>query len=169
MRHLALLLPALLVACATSHEHTGFHFQGSAGFAAIGDEGIGGTVSAAGGAAVQPNLILGAQVWGSGVGVIIEETEQYGFGPMLKYYFMPANVYVSATPSFVWATRSGLFDEGREEWGFGLRAAIGKEWFVSEGWGLGIGGVFDVTTATFEDDDRSTAMGGAVVFSASFD
>jgi hypothetical protein len=170
MRRLAFLALAFLAACATPHisEHTGFHLHGAAGPATIVGEGIGGSVSASAGVSVAPNLIVGAEAWGIGAGSGISDAEIYGFGPMLKYYFMPVNVYLAATPSFTRASSQTIFGDpvGEDEWGFGLRAAIGKEWFVSERWGLGFGGVFDVVTNRLGDDE--TVMGGALVFSASF-
>lgn len=170
MSRLALVLPALLsAACASPHitAHRGIHLQGSVGPTGIFGEGVGGTVSVAAGYAVGPNLILGAQGWESSVTALLADSRVYGIGPMLEYYLEPSNAYVSATPCLTRLSSRLLDRYGSETgWAPGLRAAAGKEWFVSQRWGLGIGGVVDVISDRLRSDH--TAVGVAVVFSASF-
>jgi hypothetical protein len=199
MRRLLVLVPALLsAACASVHQqsHTGFHFEGTVGIvgsssssdlhqSGYGDhmDGTGVEYSAAAGGAVIPNLIIAGQFWGVGVpdphisgvdGSATATNASYtvvGVGPMVKYYFMPANFYLSATPSFTRVAFTDQYDHtGTTEWGFGLRAAVGKEWYIAERWGMGIAGVLH--TASNDEGGGVPAhwstLGGGVLFTASF-
>ncbi len=184
----------LATGCATGRAaHTGFHFHGDLGIAgstsetsSFGDSaeisGGGAGFSLAAGGAVVPNLILGGELWGVSVnepevsdrlgsGTLRDVTYSvYGFGPRVTWYLMPVNLYFSVTPSI---TQLSLdydeFDETSEtDWGLGLRAAVGKEWFVSDRWGLGVAGVLHVSSNEDDADYRWRTWGGGVVFSASF-
>jgi len=63
-----------------------------------------------------------------------------GFGPGLAYYFQPINLYLSATVGF-----SKVDAEDKDtnlqfastKWGFGFSTLLGKEFWVSDNWGLG--------------------------------
>lgn len=154
--------PAAEAAPAASLEerHRGFfvRIDGGAGFlsAATSAEGAEASVSGASGAfgiamggAILENLVLAADLWGSvafgpkatiagvprpgGAGLSL-----IGFGVNLTYYLMPANVYASLTPS---VTGVGLVAGGvglSSRSGFGAKVGIGKEWWVSNRWGLGV-------------------------------
>lgn len=198
MRSFVITAAALLAAgCATSRhiaDHTGVHFHADLGpgwtssqasDAGVSREfnGVGGVASASIGGAIVPNLILGGEIWGTGA--VDPHYSEYGleeirdgisynvagYGARLTYYVMPANVYFSATPSI---TRLSLYDPFSDttdysEWGFGLRAALGKEWFVSPRWGLGVAGVIHFSTNEGGPDGPSwRTWGGGVAFSASF-
>lgn len=195
MRRLAFLAPALLAtACATVHqtEHAGFHFQADVGIGGSRSSASGGGTDvrySGGGAlysvglggAVAPNLIIGGQLWGSTVADVrltVDGQSQtlqdvtydaYGIGPMVKYYFMPINFYVAATPSVVQLSLRN--DQGSDEtdWGPGLRLAAGKEWYVSPQWGLGLAGVLHLASNKHQGSPTWSTVGGGVVFSASFD
>jgi hypothetical protein len=172
MSRLSLLLPALLsAACASTHltAHTGIHLNGAIGPAVLQAEGAGVAGSITAGAAITPNLILGVHAWDTAVTALLSDSQVFGIGPTAKYYFMPANVYLAATPAVTRLSRTllgSLHDES--EWGPGLSVAVGKEWFVSRRWGLGVAGVLDVSSNGFGGGDRSTRAGAAVLFSASF-
>ncbi len=172
MSRLSLLLSVVLSsACASAHlaEHTGLHLRATVGPAVVSEEGAGVTGSLAAGVAVAPNLIVGVHAWDTAVTALINDAEIYGLGPTVEYYFMPANVYLAATPAFTRMSTSLLDQLHRESrWGPGFRAAAGKEWFVSQRWGLGVAGLLDVSSNGFESGERSTRLSGAVVFSASF-
>jgi hypothetical protein len=70
----------------------------------------------------------------------------YGGGPGLAYYFMPYNTYISGTLLFtrlVWSEddlgeENSDEDNVQSEPGVGLSLAVGKEWWVSSNWGLGV-------------------------------
>lgn len=92
-----------------------------------------------------------------------------GWGAGAAYYFMPANAYASVTLA---ASRLTLDAGDREsvesDWGIGASLVGGKEWWVSDSWGLGVaahvyfGGVPD-------GGQIVTAAAGALVLSATYD
>ncbi len=195
MRRLALIASALVAtACATVHqtEHAGLHFQGDIGAggsqSTASQSGIdakysgpAGLFSVALGGAVAPNLILGGQLWASSVADVRftleghSETltdvtyDVYGFGAMLKYYFMPANVYIAATPSVAQLSLHNDQSSDETKWGPALRLAVGKEWYVSRHWGLGLAGVLHLASNKPEGGGPTwSTVGGGVVFSASY-
>ena len=55
-------------------------------------------------------------------------------------------------------------------WGFGLRAALGKEWWVSDHWGLGIAGHVSLTVNQDSGTNPPTwtGLGATVAFSATY-
>jgi hypothetical protein len=198
VRRLLLLAPAVLTAaCATvqPQDHRGLHFSADLGVAGSSSEatlngvsdkysGTGAGYAVAVGGAVAPNLIIGGQVFGTSV-ASPEETVSgggsgtlsnvtYGFtavGPMIKYYFMPINLYVAATPAIGRISLSDDTGSANTKWGPALRLAVGKEWYVAPQWGLGVSGILgfgsnevDVggATATYK------TVNGGVVFSVSF-
>lgn len=199
MRSFVIAAAAVLATgCATGHhvqEHVGVHFHGDLGFAGststareAGQEswyrGPGAAFSVAVGGAVVPNFIIGGELWAVGVSeprfqdwdgvryTIIDATySTYGMGPRLTYYLMPSNTYFSLTPSITRLALSDDYSDYSEEsrWGYGLRAAIGQEWFVSPRWGLGVAGVLHLSSNEGTADGPTwRTWGGGVVFSASF-
>ncbi len=135
--------------------NSGVGFMGSSGtakdFPDVKMSGAAGAFSAAVGGAVVPNLILGGMIWDVLVlapdvevnGTSTSSTDAalglFGVGFNVTYYFMPANIYVSATPSV------GVLSAARDadttydtKAGFALRLAAGKEWWISGNWGLGV-------------------------------
>ncbi|MCP4675176.1 MAG: outer membrane beta-barrel protein [Deltaproteobacteria bacterium] len=73
------------------------------------------------------------------------ETTTYGFltGIGMGHYFMPANLYVSgafgATLNNFAVSDDGI-DFDTDNIGLGFTVMAGKEWWVSDGWGVGVGG-----------------------------
>lgn len=196
MRSFVVAAAAVLMStgCATGYtpRHEGVHLHADVGFvgsqstssngeAKLSGPGVG--FSFAVGGAVAPNVILGADLWMSTVpdpkltdtytGESLTATDtQYnvvGFGPQLKYYITPVNLYFSATPSLTRMTFADTeSDSGyHTNMGFGFRGAFGKEWIAGPSWGMGLAGV--VQFATNEDDDgfKWSTLGYGVVFSAS--
>jgi hypothetical protein len=92
-----------------------------------------------------------------------------GIGPQYTVYSQQ-NVYLSLTPSLtkVIENAAGLATE--TDWGFGLRAAVGKEWWVSRNWGLGIAGQFTVSANRDSGTGTPTwtTWGASVAFSATY-
>ncbi len=73
-----------------------------------------------------------------------------GFG--FCYYIMPANFYLSAGVSFplcIIEDNTGKYGSKR---GTGFNYAIGKEWWVSDNWGLGIAFTGSIFKTTDSDD-----------------
>lgn len=179
------------------HAHDGFylnlHLGG--GFTSIsssyaGDKYTfsGGSVSfgfAAGGV-IAPNLILFGTFYlntiqdptftrdgidqGSGGGTT---ANLFGLGIGVAYYLMPVNVYFSAALSASWLelddsnSNDTLFQTNT---GVGFQGMVGKEWWITQDWGIGVAG--ELTLATMKDSDYSDARwnGGSfsIVFSATY-
>jgi hypothetical protein len=157
----AAVLATAGVARAQEHTHDGFFLQFDLGGgylrSKIDDtvlnaklDGGGGEFAVAVGYNFAPGLILAGQLWGIGVAdpslelngqrVNTDDTTLAlsGVGVALTYYLKPYNVYFQATPSVTTlrAERDGA-DIGTNT-GFGVRLAVGKEWWVSDSWGLGL-------------------------------
>ena len=64
-------------------------------------------------------------------------------GAGVTYYFMPVNIFISSTigaGNFTIATGG---NDTKTEKGFGLYLKTGKEWWVSDKWGLGVSMAFN--------------------------
>lgn len=190
--HLAAI--ALLASgCATQHikSHEGLNLHLDLGVAGaqssttfegssqkVSGTGVG--FSAAMGGAVAPNLVLGLEAWVTSVGnpkVSMDGASAtlgddwrynvYGVGPRLTWYAMPYDVYLSVTPSLAQMSISTDGASADTDLGFGVRAALGKEWFVEYSSGLGLAGVVHYSR---NGDGGSTwsTFGGGVVCSFTF-
>ena len=149
-------------ASADQNRHTGFHVRGELGLATMGASAsaqgsrveIGGLSTIASilvGGAVVENLIIAGELWtmrafaphwrsnGAPIGGDITATWS-GIGANVTYYLVPANVFVSVTPSVgVFALEDGRDRTGaRTKHGFSGRMAIGKEWWVASHLGIGV-------------------------------
>lgn len=184
----ATCLPAVR-AEAQANTHDGFFLQMDLGFGGMASKqdsgsseleasGGAGEFSIALGGAIRENLILAGQAWA----VAVDEPEievngrdfgtsdatltLSGFGLNVTYY-LPSNFYFSATPSLTTLTVESDGDESETDTGFGLRLAVGKEWWVSDNWGLGLNGQAILSSNDDEGDTWSTAWVG-IAFSATF-
>jgi hypothetical protein len=103
------------------------------------------------------------------------------FGVGVSYYFMPINVYVTGVVGPSWLSLSpddGDEDEGiSTDVGVGFNLDVGKEWWVSDNWGLGVAGRFWLTTLEHDSDLVAgvgvsavdyTFLGFGVSFSATY-
>ncbi len=128
---------------------------------------IGGTVS--------PNLII----FGESGGVIItnpsvksfdQEIENPGdvtvliggVGPGITYYFMPSNIYLSATILAHIANISVQGATQKSDIGFGFNFMAGKEWWAGEQWGVGVSLYFRYGSQTDKDLTDLTISGYSV-------
>lgn len=113
--------------------------------------------------ALDPKITVGSQSFGTrdlSVGVL-------GFGPGIAYYFMPINVYVSGTLLAARAIIQTPDGSANSDFGLGARLGVGKEWWVSKSWGLGIAGT--ATFASMDDlDDKLSSTAYALLFTATF-
>src|SRR5262249_54018874 len=149
------------VADSTVHRHLGLflHFDLGAGYvrswaSSSGEVSISGPavpVGIAVGGAVSENWILAGEVWGTlapnpkvsfgGSSSSADDTtmslEAFGLG--LTHYFMPANVYLAFTPAVTLLSFRSGSSTSSTNYGFGAKLATGKEWWVSDHWGLGLG------------------------------
>lgn len=167
-------------------EHDGFFLRFQVGPGALDASrssvsvgGVSGTAGFAVGGTIARNLILYGEfthqtaadptleVGGVSQRVDGSSISLSGFGPGLAYYIMPANLYLSAT-----ALLSTVeIREGRAslstDMGFGGRFSIGKEWWVSRDWGLGVALVGTLASVPIEGASTSLSVKGlSLAFSA---
>jgi hypothetical protein len=95
------------------------------------------------------------------------------FAAALTYYFMPANIYLTGAVGFSWVRESyrGNDDGSSTDAGLGINLDVGKEFWVGDDWGLGIGSRFWWTVLKDDEGSQETDMsmiGGAVLFSATY-
>jgi hypothetical protein len=146
----------------------------SVGSTTVTISGFSGVAGLAIGAAVSENLILAAHIidavslnpsvsldGGPSQSTSNTSVVFWGIGPELTYYFEPANVYLSLTGAVTRmsfsAGSSGSSQTASTDWGFGGRAAVGKEWWVSDHWGLGMAG-----QVSFSSNPDPAANGSSV-------
>jgi hypothetical protein len=175
------------------HAHEGFFLQLDLGGGYLRSEfdepgadvkldGGAGEFSIALGYNVVPNFVVGGQLWGATIGDADVEVNGAtvtgdttvtlsGIGVNLTYYFMPINVYVQATPSLTVLSGERNNVDLETDAGFGLRVALGKEWWVSDSWAIGL----NVQAAFSSNDDDGPPSGSwgsqwyGVAFSATYD
>jgi hypothetical protein len=190
--------PAAPAAPKGFHTHDGFFLQMDLGLGALSSKsgtftvplvgtgelkfsGTAGEFSLALGGALTPNFILAGHFWGMTVtspdvefagqtGSATDTTQTLsGVGLNLTYYFMPLNVYVSATPSIGMLSLESDGSSYETKNGFALRLAVGKEWWVSDNWGLGLN--LQYAYAGNDDKDGVTSWKSnwfGVAFSATY-
>jgi hypothetical protein len=92
-------------------------------------------------------------------------------GPAVGYYFMPINVYVTGAIGFAGIVVS---EDGNDtpltvSSGFGLNVDVGKEWWVSDNWGLGAVARLAYSTGGDKDNEYDVSSYAlALLFSATF-
>lgn len=159
--------------------------KASEGGATLKISGSGATLGLAVGGAVSENFIVGGHVWEiiasspeveasagglSASGTADGTSALVGYGLLLNWYFMPSNAYLALTPSLTRLVAENDGSTGRSEWGVGLRAAVGKEWWVSNSWGLGLA----ASLAVSSNEDAGpgaptfTSTGFGLTFSATY-
>jgi len=91
-----------------------------------------------------------------------------GFGLGLAYYIMPANVYLSAALAAMSFSMSDDYGKtlAASNTGLGFQGMIGKEWWVSSEWGLGVAG--ELVFASMKDRDDNSLTWSATSFSLLF-
>ena len=98
------------------------------------------------------------------------------FGLGLTYYFMPVNLYITAALGAGGLTTDIDGDDEptrATDAGFGFNFDVGKEWWVSDNWGLGLAGRFVLVNGTSTDDDTDAKtdfgmVAFALLFSATY-
>jgi hypothetical protein len=139
------------------------------------------------GGAISENLILFGEVVGTGAdepsitasGTTTTPTGQnvnlVGFGPGLAYY-LGDNFYVSGTVAFsrIVFNNSDGDKLGETKLGPGVSLALGKEWWVSDNWALGMAlnvhaaRMKDQTAPSGEETPTWNGLGLGLMFSATF-
>jgi len=89
-------------------------------------------------------------------------------GAGLTYYFMPVNIYLSGSIGMGQLTGSGDVT-GESDSGPAAMVSVGKEWWVSGRWGLGLAGVLGFVSLPESDaTDNWKGWNLALMFSATF-
>jgi len=176
-RHVGLFLrPDLGVGFMSTAQPTG---TASGNITMSGPAGVFGFII---GGAVAENIILGAHFYDS---VIVNPSVSYsgqlgntsdtslalyGMGPAFTYYWMPSNIYLSATLALTRMTLTVNGYSGDSSVGLGTRLAVGKEWWVSDHWGLGLAGHLSSSWNDSGDYSGTTlsTWAFAVAFSATY-
>ena len=88
-------------------------------------------------------------------------------------YYLPINVFLSGSIGLASFNLQDNGDdgniEGSTEEGLGFQVAVGKEWWVSDNWGLGVSAAFTYGSAEDKHDaGDASAYGINVMFSATF-
>jgi hypothetical protein len=137
----------------------------------------GGAVSfgLAAGAAVTSNLIVygtitiaGASdptVTAPGVSLSLDGAQLVsgGLGVGVAYYFEHPNVYLAGAllMNEIELQDSSGKVHGQSEWGPGFEGLVGKEWWVSSNWGLGVAG--QILLASMKDEGGGKGIGDGAV------
>ena len=167
--------PANLFAAAETHDGFYLNFQLGAGYGETtleesGDDDfiMDGTTGVfrikAGGAPADNFIIYGVYgaysiedpdyEYGSASGTMKETTlTYYDLGVGVCYYFMPINIYISADIASTKGTLE-MYDETADtERGASFTLSVGKEWWVSDDWGLGVALI--LSGASMDDEGNS--------------
>jgi hypothetical protein len=175
----------------TIHRHLGFalrldlgpgYTSSSASAVDASMKGASGAFGLVLGGAVSEDFILGADIWGTTAfsptltqgGLSVSPGNAsfslIGYGVNLTYYFMPANIYISLSPSLTTVSLDIGGASGSTDLGFGMKLAVGKEWWVSDHWGLGVAGQFFFASNKDKGFDPPTwsTTAFAVAFSATY-
>lgn len=181
-------------ACAEAYVHDGFFLRVAPGFGwnttsseSRGNEielsGVSGLFNLAIGGAVAQDLILHLDVSGvrtSDPKVEINGTEQAAdvgssstslLAIGMTYYFS-SNMYVTGAVGMAKSKKESGGIEYTTDTGYGVNAMIGKEWWVSDNWGVGVAGQFLYTNCPdkgingVSSDVKSTSFG--VLLSATY-
>jgi hypothetical protein len=94
----------------------------------------------------------------------------YAMGPGVNYYFMPINVYLSGSLLFSRLNASNSSGNGNSDWGLAGKFQLGKEWWVSDTWGLGVAGMLLASGNGAGGGSPGTfsTWSGAILFSATY-
>ncbi|MFC1670161.1 hypothetical protein ACFL20_07180 [Spirochaetota bacterium] len=111
--------------------------------------------------------------WGSETATATDaELTVYNYGAGISYYIMPGNMYISINGSAMRSKAEGEYGSGYTDWGFGITGVIGKEWWVSENWGLGIAFIAYYGRTKAEEPDMRKydidMLNFSIAFSATF-
>jgi hypothetical protein len=178
---------------ASDNRHRGFFFRPDlgagymtlSGGSPLGDLTISGPAGFFGlhaGGAIAEDLILAvhlydgaiadpkASVAGQSATLSGATVAMVALGPELTWYLMPANVYLSATVALTKVTLEVNGSSADTQAGFGAQLGIGKEWWVSSHWGLGLVGHASFSSNKDQGTNASTisTLGFGLAFSATY-
>ena len=108
----------------------------------------------------------------------VSTVDLYGFGPGLKYYLEPNNLYLSGSLLFSRLSRGAAANAAATDetsyWGMGGRFAVGDEWWISPHWAVGLAGEVFLARMRRNPDlsgiamSEQTAMGFSLLISSSY-
>jgi len=174
------------------HTHDGFFLRlsiggGGAAASGAGEKYSGGSFAfgAAFGGAITQHLILFGELFfhtipdptveGLGPSHTLDgrDVDIVGAGPGVAYYFMPLNLYLSGT---LLLQQVQLSDSNNSNGavalsrrGLGCSFMVGKEWWVSDDWGVGIAAQLLLGTAKDRNSDANwTSKGAAIMFTSTY-
>jgi hypothetical protein len=165
--------------------HLGGGYAHMGGTDANGDEqafvGGGGSFGIALGGTIAPNLVIFGNLFGmflsdpdvefngTKTGSVTGTTTISGIGPGVAYYFQPINLYISGTLAFTQfqAADSNGNTVFESNTGYGFQGMVGKEWWVSQTWGIGIAGEI-LYAGGMKDKNDSTIKWAGTTFSLAF-
>lgn len=93
--------------------------------------------------------------------VSTSSTSMVGIG--LTYYF-PSNFYLTGAVGIAESSNEANGSTYKTDKGYGANVMVGKEWWVSDNWGLGLAGQFLYTNCP----DKPSSLGKPDVISTSF-
>ncbi|MEP6654679.1 MAG: hypothetical protein ABJA82_15055 [Myxococcales bacterium] len=188
--------PSYVYAPPPPHEHDGFFLRlhlgfgftrvatsGSSLFDDVEFSGGSTSIGIALGGVVAPNLVLYGSFFGSSIpdpdlkvnGATFGHqgsADLFGLGGGAAYYFQPLNIYLAGTLATMQFSLNDSNDNTQYEskWGVGFQALVGKEWWVSQEWGLGVAAELIGATMKDKDDANVTWKAGAfsLLFSATY-
>lgn len=108
-------------------------------------------------AAVSPNASVNGEDVGEATDSSISLT---GLSAGATYWVMPLNLYLSASLGLAKASIEVEGDDTSADWGFGVRAMIGKEWWVADEWGIGLMAELTWANVPVESEDASSSYLG---------
>jgi hypothetical protein len=177
--------------------HDGFYLRLTTGLglASVSGDGTkysGGSFafSSAFGGAVTPHLILYGELLFHGISspkgtakagdptLAGNPVDNFGIGPGVAYYFMPLNLYLSGSVLLqkVLLTKSyaavapavAVSSKQFSNTGLGFSLMVGKEWWVSGDWGLGVAAQVLLASAKDRDGTKWDSGALAILFTATF-
>ncbi len=93
--------------------------------------------------------------------------DSIGFGLGATWHFMPLNIYVNAGIGAATMVLEVYERDFESRTGFGVHAGVGKEWWVSADWGLGLAGQFFYMRVP-DQDSTWDDLGFGLSFSATY-
>jgi hypothetical protein len=169
--------------------HLGFGYTSISSNQNTSYSGTSTSIGIAGGVAFAPNLIgfgnlslvnisnASENIAGSPAGSVSGGVGWLALGPGIAYYVEPINMYLAGTvalarANFASGGNSGTGNGNITNWGLGGQLLVGKEWWVSQNWGLGVAGELVLSTAADANPAATavtwTTAGFNLLFSATF-
>ena len=139
------------------------------------------------GGRIAPNTLLHATILGVAnsseiegkkdgkkIGSTSDKSESMSMLGIGVTYYLPENIFFSGSIGMAAFNLQDNTDEdneieGQTDRGIGVQVAVGKEWWVSDNWGLGVSAAFTYGAAEDKHDlGDASAYGINIMFSATF-